>query len=61
MKSLDYTLLLGRLVQVVCQVLILPHSNSEEQVFSLVTKNNTPFRTTLGLDRYSYSSKFGQT
>lgn len=40
-----------RLAQVAVSVLVIPHSNaSEERVFSMVRKNKTPFRPSLGLD-----------
>ena len=41
----------GRLGKVARAVLVIPHSNaSEERVFSMVRKNKTPFRPSLGLD-----------
>ncbi len=40
-----------RLAEVAKAVLVIPHSNaSEERVFSMVRKNKTPFRPSLGLD-----------
>ena len=40
-----------RLAKVAVSVLVVPHSNaSEERVFSMVRKNKTPFRPSLGLD-----------
>lgn len=43
--------MLKRLPQVAVSVLVIPHSNaSEERVFSMVHKNKTPFRPSLGLD-----------
>ena len=39
------------LSKVATTVLVIPHSNaSEERVFSMVRKNKTPFRPSLGLD-----------
>lgn len=41
----------GRLCKIAKLVLVIPHSNaSEERVFSMVRKNKTPFRPSLGLD-----------
>ena len=41
-----------RLAQVVKVVMVIPHSNaSEERILSMVRKNKTPFRPSLGLDR----------
>uniref|UniRef100_A0A1X7TWU2 HAT C-terminal dimerisation domain-containing protein n=1 Tax=Amphimedon queenslandica TaxID=400682 RepID=A0A1X7TWU2_AMPQE len=50
-KSLDGTFLYGRLAKVAQLVLVIPHSNAEEErVFSLITKNKTSFRPSLMLD-----------
>ena len=36
-------------------VLVLPHSNeSEERVFTMVKKNKTPFRTSMGFNTFGY-------
>lgn len=41
-----------RLLQVAKSVLVIPHSNaSEEPIFSMVRKNKTPFRPSLGIDK----------
>ena len=51
MKSSDGTVRFARLAKVAHLVLILPHSNAqEERVFSMVTKNKTAFRPNLKLD-----------
>ena len=51
MKSVDGTLRFPMLTKVAQLVLVLPHSNAqEERVFSLVTKNKTMFRPNLKLD-----------
>ena len=51
MKSVDGTLWFPMLTKVAQLVLVLPHSNAqEERVFSLVTKNKTMFRPNLKLD-----------
>ena len=40
-----------RLLKVIKSVIVIPHSNaSEERVFSMVRKNKTPFRPSIGLD-----------
>uniref|UniRef100_A0A1X7VKY4 HAT C-terminal dimerisation domain-containing protein n=1 Tax=Amphimedon queenslandica TaxID=400682 RepID=A0A1X7VKY4_AMPQE len=50
-KSLDGTLLYGQLAKVAQLVLVIPHSNAEEErVFSLITKNKTSFKPSLMLD-----------
>ena len=49
MKSFDGYQRFKRLAQVAKLILIIPHSNAnEERVFS---KNKTPFRPSLGLDK----------
>ena len=51
MKSAGGTILFPRLCKVAQLVLILPHSNvEEERVFSMVTKNKTMFRPNLSID-----------
>ena len=41
-----------RLIEVAKAVLVIPHFNaSEERIFSMVRKNKTPFRPSLGVDR----------
>ena len=51
MKSSDGTVQFTRLAIVAHLVLILPHSNAqEERVFSMVTKNKTAFRPNLTVD-----------
>ena len=50
-RSADGTLAFDKLAKVALLVLVLPHSNAEEErVFSLVTKNKTKFRPSLKLD-----------
>ena len=50
-KNPDGTIRFKRLSSVARIVLILPHSNAEEErVFSMVTKNKTAFRPNLKLD-----------
>lgn len=52
MKSFDGYERFKRLAQVAKLILIIPHSNAnEERVFSMVRKNKTPFRPSLGLDK----------
>lgn len=47
----SFELKFGRLCKVAKVVLVIPHSNaSEERVFSMVRKNKTPFRPSIGLD-----------
>uniref|UniRef100_A0A1X7UKB6 HAT C-terminal dimerisation domain-containing protein n=1 Tax=Amphimedon queenslandica TaxID=400682 RepID=A0A1X7UKB6_AMPQE len=51
MRSSDGSFLYGRLAKVTLLVLVIPHSNAEEErVFSLITKNKTGFRPSLKLD-----------
>ena len=51
MKSFDGYQRFKRLAQVAKLILIIPHSNAnEERVFSMVRKNKTPFHPSLGLD-----------
>lgn len=51
MRSSDGTVAFDKLAKVALLVLVLPHSNAEEErVFSLVTKNKTKFRSSLKLD-----------
>jgi len=51
MKSPDGMLRFPRLAKVAQLVLVIPHSNAqEERVFSMVTKNKTIFRPNLKLD-----------
>ena len=51
MKNPDGTSQFCRLSKVAQLVLVIPHSNAqEERVFSLVTKNKTSFRPNLKLD-----------
>lgn len=48
LKAPDCTLLLPRLSKVAMLVLVIPHSNAqEERVFSMVRKNKTAFRPNL--------------
>lgn len=52
LKSGDSRLRFRRLSKVAKLVLTIPHSNAEEErVFSMVRKNKTPFRPSLGLDK----------
>ena len=52
LKSGDGRLRLKRLSKIAMLVLTIPHSNAdEERVFSMVRKNKTPFRPSLGLDK----------
>ncbi len=52
MKGGDGRLLFPRLSKVAKLVLVIPHSNAdEERVFSIVRKNKTPFRPNLSLDK----------
>ena len=47
----DGSLTFPRLSKIAKLVLVIPHSNAdEERVFSMVRKNKTPFRPNLGLD-----------
>lgn len=51
MKSPDGTVRFMKLANVACLVLVIPHSNAqEERVFSKVRKNKTAFRPNLHLD-----------
>ena len=51
MKSSDGSYLYSRLAKVALLVLVISHSNAEEErVFSLITKNKTSFRPSLKLD-----------
>ena len=51
MRSPDGNFAFDKLAKVALLVLVLPHSNAEEErVFSLVTKNKTKFRPSLKLD-----------
>lgn len=51
LKSSDGRDLFRRLSMIAKLVLVIPHSNAtEERVFSMVKKNKTPFRPSLGLD-----------
>lgn len=51
LKSCDGTLKFPKLSKVAKLVLVLPHSNAEEErVFSMVTKIKTAFRPSLKLD-----------
>ena len=51
MKTVEGTIRFSHIAKVARAVLILPHSNAEEErVFSLVTKNKTVFRPNLALD-----------
>ena len=48
MRAPDSTLRFARLSQVVMLILVIPHSNAEEErVFSMVRKNKTAFRPSL--------------
>ena len=50
MKNPDGTVRFAKLAKVALLVLIIPHSNAqEERVFSMVTKNKTAFRPNLRL------------
>lgn len=52
LKSTDGRPMFPRLSKIAKVVLIIPHSNAdEERVFSLVRKNKTPFRPNLSLDK----------
>lgn len=52
LKSGDGRLRFTRLSKVAMLILTIPHSNAEEErVFSMVRKNKTPFRSSLGLDK----------
>lgn len=52
MKSGDGRPRFRRLCKIAMLVLTIPHSNAgEERVFSMVRKNKTPFRSSLGLDK----------
>ena len=51
MKSSDGSYLYSRLATVALLVLVIPHSNAEEErVFTLITKNKPSFRPSLKLD-----------
>lgn len=51
LKSSDGMKWFKMLSQIALLTLIVPHSNAdEERVFSMVRKNKTPFRPSLGLD-----------
>ena len=51
MRSPDGNFAFDKLAKVALLVLVLPHSNAEEErVFSLITKNKTKFRPSLKLD-----------
>ena len=47
LKMPDSSLCFGRLAKVAKLVLVIPHSNAEERVFSMVRKNKTTFRSSL--------------
>jgi len=50
-RTMDGKFLFKKLAKIALLVLTLPHSNAqEERVFSMVTKNKTKFRPSLGLD-----------
>ena len=50
-KHIDGRAMFGRLFKIAEVILIIPHSNAdEERVFSMVRKNKTPFRSSLSLD-----------
>ena len=52
LKSGDGRPRFKRLSKIAMLVLTIPHSNAdEERVFSMVRKNKTPFRPSLGLDK----------
>lgn len=52
LKSGDGRQRFKRLSKIAMLVLTIPHSNAdEERVFSMVRKNKTPFRPSLGLDK----------
>ena len=47
----DGTLRFAHLCKVACLVLLIPHSNAEEErVFSMIRKNKTDFRNRLSLN-----------
>ena len=50
-KHIDGHPMFGRLFKIAEVILVIPHSNAdEERVFSMVRKNKTPFRSSLSLD-----------
>ena len=52
LKSSDGRNVFRRLSKVAMLVLLIPHSNAdEERIFSMVRKNKTQFRPSLGLDK----------
>ena len=58
LKSTDGRPMFPHLSKIAKVVLIIPHSNAdEERVFSLVRKNKTPFRPNLSLDKTLSSVK----
>ncbi len=50
MGNPDNSLMFEKLSKVTLLVLTLPHSNTEEELFSMITKNKTQFRPSLKLD-----------
>ena len=52
LKGSDGRPTFSRLSKIAKLVLVLPHSNAgEERVFSIIRKNETPFRPNLGIDK----------
>ena len=64
MKHEDDSFKFNLLSQIVQVILVIPHSNAgEERVFSLIRKNKTAFRGSLGLNGtlVNYNIKTGHT